>query len=299
MTILIVTHAEDRHANLVEGHLRADGVDVVRVDTVGLCGPAALLVRVGHGDYSGYIAKVDLSKITCVWQRRPSQIDAGSELDRAELTSAVGGVLAWLPHLNHPAFMAVASHKPAQLLVAAHVGLPVPETVIATAADEARVFTESIRGRGSDVVIKMMSPVAGSYVDIAKQYAWETAVHLTQHAIHTRRFARLTVVDDNMFAAMITSPFLDWRRGLKANLCRYAVVDVPPNIAPRVREYMGRFGLRYCAFDFAIDPGDDWWFLEGNPNGQCLWIEENTGLPIGRAIATALARPAAMIRDNV
>ena len=31
-----------------------------------------------------------------------------------------------------------------------------------------------------------------------------------------------------------------------------------------------------------------WWFLEVNPNGQWLWIEHATGLPIAAAVAAAL-----------
>ncbi len=291
MTVLIVTHPKDLHADHVEGYLRADGVDVVRVDTVGLCGPGDMLIKVNLAGSSGQFAMTDLRNISCVWQRRPSQITADNELDQAELTSAVGGVLAWLPHLNHPALMAVASHKPAQLLTAGQLGLYVPETVITTAEGEARALAEQIRRRGDDFLVKRMSAVAGTYIEPATTEFWSTAVHLTQEAVNTRRFARLTVVDDDMFPVMISSPYLDWRRGLKTNSCVYEVIDVPPGVVPGVRQYMRRFGLRYGAFDFAIDQVGQWWFLECNPNGQWLWIEEVTGLPIGRAIATALARP--------
>ncbi len=45
---------------------------------------------------------------------------------------------------------------------------------------------------------------------------------------------------------------------------------------------------RFAALDFIVDPDDQWWFLECNPNGQWAWIEEETGLPISSALADAL-----------
>ncbi len=57
---------------------------------------------------------------------------------------------------------------------------------------------------------------------------------------------------------------------------------------------MGTLRLRYGALDFAVDGADRWWFLEVNPNGQWLWIEQATGQPIAAAVAVALSsiRPA-------
>jgi hypothetical protein len=46
--------------------------------------------------------------------------------------------------------------------------------------------------------------------------------------------------------------------------------------------------LRCAALDFAVDGAGRWWFLEINPNGQWLWIEHATGLPIAAAVAAAL-----------
>jgi D-alanine-D-alanine ligase-like ATP-grasp enzyme len=48
--------------------------------------------------------------------------------------------------------------------------------------------------------------------------------------------------------------------------------------------------LRFAALDFAIDRAERWWFLELNANGQWMWIEHATGLPIASAVAAALAR---------
>jgi D-alanine-D-alanine ligase-like ATP-grasp enzyme len=46
--------------------------------------------------------------------------------------------------------------------------------------------------------------------------------------------------------------------------------------------------LRYAALDFGMDAAGRWWFLEINPNGQFLWIEQETGVPIAASVAAAL-----------
>ncbi len=53
---------------------------------------------------------------------------------------------------------------------------------------------------------------------------------------------------------------------------------------------MGELDLRYGALDFVVDRYDRWWFLEVNPNGQWLWLEQATGQPMSAAVAGALCR---------
>jgi len=56
-------------------------------------------------------------------------------------------------------------------------------------------------------------------------------------------------------------------------------------------ELVARLGLRFGAIDIIVTPDDRYVFLEINPNGQWLWIEEETGLPIRDAICTELMNP--------
>ena len=48
---------------------------------------------------------------------------------------------------------------------------------------------------------------------------------------------------------------------------------------------METFGLNFGCFDFAITKTGEPVFLECNPNGQWLWVQNLTGMPIGKAIA--------------
>ncbi len=265
-------------------HLDTGGVEVRRVDTATLgTMDTPVTAHLRDGVVTGDLAGVSLSRVVGVWHRRPSEFAATDEADVAELRAAVGGILAGLPYLNHPADMAVAAFKPHQLALAGRCGLLVPETVITNVRPVATVFAQR---RGGEVVVKPMSRKAPALVTADDRAGWDRAVHLTQQRITTTRHVRLTVVDGSMYAARIDSPHLDWRS--HAEQCRYQAVDTPVEVAGPVRRLLGLLRLRFAALDFALDAQGLWWFLEANPNGQWLWIQQETGLPIAAAIAAAL-----------
>jgi len=244
---------------------------------------ATVTAHLNGGAVTGDVAGVSLERIVGVWHRRPSEFLAVDERDAAELRAGVGGILAGLPYLNHPADMAVAGFKPYQLVTASRCGLAVLETITSTVRPVAAAMAARLQG---GVVVKPMSRFAGGLVDEHDRSGWDRAVHLTQQLIATRRHVRLTVVDGSMFAALIESPHLDWRRDM--NACRYQVLETPLEVAGPVRRLMALLRLRCAGLDFAVDEAGRWWFLEINPNGQWLWLEHATGLPIAAAVATAL-----------
>ncbi len=282
--VLILTHPADVHADAVQAHLHACGVQVRRVDIAALRSLGApVTAYINGGAVTGDVAGVGLARVVGVWHRRPSQFPTGDETDAAELRAGVGGILATLPYLNHPADMAVAGFKPYQLLMAARCGLAVPETLISTVRPVASAMADRL---GGAVVVKPLSRAVAGLVDEDDRSGWNRAMHLTQQRIPTTRHIRLTVVDGSMFAALVESPHLDWRRDPDA--CRYQALETPVEVAEPVRRLMAVLRLRYGALDFAVDQSGRWWFLEINPNGQFLWIEHATGLPIAAAVATAL-----------
>jgi hypothetical protein len=59
-------------------------------------------------------------------------------------------------------------------------------------------------------------------------------------------------------------------------------------IHDKLLAYMRTFGINFGCFDIAVTESGEYIFFECNPNGQWLWIEELTGIPIGKAIAELL-----------
>ena len=62
------------------------------------------------------------------------------------------------------------------------------------------------------------------------------------------------------------------------------------NRGGRTRPPMFGADDRNLAIDLVVTPDGRYVFLEINPNGQFLWVEQLTGLPISRAIAALLIR---------
>jgi len=107
---------------------------------------------------------------------------------------------------------------------------------------------------------------------------------------------RVTVVSDKCFACKINSQTLDdekgkidWRQGYDYGL-EHEVYDLPSEIEVQCIEYLETLGLNFGCFDFIVTPAGGYVFLECNPNGQWLWIEEATGMKISETIAEALMR---------
>jgi len=101
---------------------------------------------------------------------------------------------------------------------------------------------------------------------------------------------RVTVVGTKVFACSIEktgdlSGVPDWRRGNQTDKLVYKSIDFA--LGKECIEMLVRMGLSYGAFDFIWD-GTAYWFLEVNPNGQWGFVEEQTGLPISKAMADLL-----------
>ena len=112
---------------------------------------------------------------------------------------------------------------------------------------------------------------------------------LVQPYVQKAYEVRLTCVGEKTFAARIDSQSsdqtsVDWRH-YPATPVAHDPWDIPADIETIVRRFMGKSGLAYAAIDLIVTPAGKVVFLEANPAGQYLWIEELTGLPISAAIA--------------
>jgi glutathione synthase/RimK-type ligase-like ATP-grasp enzyme len=100
-------------------------------------------------------------------------------------------------------------------------------------------------------------------------------------------------VGEEVFAAAIysqTDPaaLVDWRQTENPELPHHHTT-IPDALADRLRELLRMLGLSFGAIDLVKTPEDDYVFLEVNPSGQWLWLDDKLDLGITRAVATWLA----------
>jgi glutathione synthase/RimK-type ligase-like ATP-grasp enzyme len=121
--------------------------------------------------------------------------------------------------------------------------------------------------------------------------AWRLAPATIQAALTDKLDIRVTVVEDQVFAASITVdgyPIAeDWRR--RKRDAQFRRFDLPLETTERCRKLVRSLGLRFGAIDLALCDGE-YYFLEINPTGEWAWLVDSAGLPIDEAIANALTR---------
>lgn len=100
---------------------------------------------------------------------------------------------------------------------------------------------------------------------------------------------RVTVIDKEFFSVKIESTDkVDWRSHDAVN--KYTIIDIPDSIKTQCLELLDNFELIFGAFDYIVNPNDEWIFLEVNPNGQWQWLEYELGLKISNSIVNYLTR---------
>jgi MvdD pre-ATP grasp domain len=311
--ILIISHLADPHATKVLDHLTRAGAEAVLFDTARF--PREIRLDITHetGRRSAASAvingtRLNMSAVRLVWWRRPQPFEvpadvAGSQ-DRGfaygECHAAIAGLWSCLDAhwVNNPERDEVAARKAYQLKVAAGLGLRVPRTLITNDPASAAAF---IGGEGAaGTIYKSFS---------ATEQAWrETRLLRPEERAHldTVRFApvifqehiradidlRITIIGDAIFPAEIlsgeTDYHVDFRMTMHTAPIRAHVL--PVEVVGQLRAFMAALGIVYGAIDMRLTRDGEYVFLEVNPAGQWLFIEERTGQPITAALVDHLLK---------
>ena len=109
------------------------------------------------------------------------------------------------------------------------------------------------------------------------RFGGRDAVLSSSTHIAKRHEVRATVIGDRVFAARIHSqygPASPHRlRDMSAEI-RYEAETLPAGIEARCLDFVHSYGLTYGALDFIVTPDGDYVFLENNPVGQFLFVEQ-------------------------
>jgi MvdD pre-ATP grasp domain len=238
-----------------------------------------------------------------------------------------------VPWLDRPERTAVASRKPLGLLLAQRLGFAIPETAL---GNEPRQMLRLTEGEG-DLALKSISvpfvdleasPAGGERVHgegvrehpsrvrgivmytrrVEPRALRERAASIALAPLTAQRYVekdyelRVTVVGGVVHACAIhsqVSPHTrqDWRR-YDLEHTPHEAVELPAEVAERCRALVRAMGLRFGCLDLILTPAGEYVFLECNPVGAFLWIEQLTGLPISSSLAELLESLATQPRSN-
>jgi hypothetical protein len=310
--ILVISSEHDTHAMTVISGLARAGADATLLDLAEF--PERIQLSIGYGAGNapdlrirhGNNAELSLADCGVVWWRRPQSFQIASEVTNpgyrgfalSESQEAFAGL--WLAldafWVNDPTRDQAAGRKVSQLKLARDVGLETPITLVTNCPEEARNF---VRKRGADrTIYKAFSATAQHWREtrllksneIELLESVKFAPVIFQEYVPAKVDLRITIMGENVFAAAIysqeTSYPVDFRMDMGAG--RVETFVLPSEIVARLHTFMERLGLVYGAIDMRLTPDGRYVFLEINPAGQWLFVEERTRQPMTEAFISLL-----------
>jgi glutathione synthase/RimK-type ligase-like ATP-grasp enzyme len=311
MTVLVVSSLADPHARAVIAALGKRGARVELLDLAEYPGKLTLTLAFANGKRRLRLRRpgageLDLETVRAVWWRRPGAFvlpetlrePKHRQLALSEANTAFHGAYESMTALwvNRPALDAVAAHKPYQLALAQTLGLEIPETVMTSDPEEAREFWRACDG---DVIYKQFIALPEAWAETRR--LGEAEIKIADAAIrlapvifqrHVAAVAdlRVTIIGDDIFAAAVDVSDLAYKVDVRMNIVQnYVAHDLPDHVADKLRAMVRRLGLVYGAIDLRLTADGRYVFLEINPAGQFLYVEQSTGQPITAALAARLA----------
>jgi hypothetical protein len=304
--IFILASPRDAHSRMVVAALQRMGEQATVIDAGTFGNGAVLSYRIGGNPVATTVTgeEVRFDAATCVWYRRPRLGHVAESIRnpdvrafcRQEWANLLEGLFlnSSARFVNHvqAEFAAV---KPRQLHVAREIGWAIPDTLFTSDPDQAGAFIDRHHGQ---VIHKALTAPKDRMIDTR---AWDEADRpalatlslaptIFQEMIHGPADVRVTVVGKEVFAAKIST--LEGRAGIDSRMdmdAPYEVHDLPAAMHDRIVAFMDAMGLVYGTIDLKLTDDGEYVFFEVNPQGQFLYVEILTGLPITQAMANLLA----------
>jgi len=325
--VLIVTDTSDLHADLVSLRLASLGHSPFRLNLDEFPRAFDISLAFIRGRWGGSLTNIDrddtiaVTDVGAVWMRRKGDFNYLSDLPVQEKAFADGEMEHMLFSLlysldcfwmSHPLALRGASWKGEQLQRAARMGFDVPSSIVTNSRQRLEDFRAEV---GDELVFKVLSSTLLAADEVAAEDRTVSQLGTTlvtddmdellealtevpgffQPNIAKAHELRVTVIGDRVFAARIYSQD-DPRtridcRDMSADI-RYEAASLPNDIADRCVAFVHSYGLTYGALDLIVTPDGRHVFLEVNPAGQFLFVEQLAPtLEMTDHIAACLAMP--------
>ncbi|WP_199611622.1 MvdC/MvdD family ATP grasp protein [Flocculibacter collagenilyticus] len=309
-TILIITNSHDLHADLVTKVIDRKQHPYFRINLNQFPRDYQITHSYINGEMSGNIIHLPsgqcatLQNISAVWMRKPADYsylsDDLSPQERAFAAQEVEQTLfGWIYSLDcfwmsHPLNMRSAMWKGEQLKRALGFGFTVPDSLITNYPDDVISLNKSST---SGIIFKTLSTptLAAENVQDEEVIAdnlpttmvtpdmLDNIESVKELPCHFQAYVdkeyelRVTVIGQQIFAAKIDSQS-DERtkvdsRDMSAEI-GYSAITLPEDIQEKCLKFVASYQLNYSALDILVNKKGEYVFLENNPNGQFLYIEQ-------------------------
>jgi hypothetical protein len=303
--ILIVAPEADVHARRVAQEIEMLGARAAIVDWSAAGAGTVASVGLGSGGLRRTIRSetaqaLDLADVGAIWTRRvkpatvsPSILDAEQRrFAAAEWRDLLYGLFDSTSVVS-PLAAQRAATKPEQLARAPLAGLAIPDTLITSDPSEANEFIDAHQGM---VVHKAMNGPSDRLLETCQ---WDErhrpdlerlrlAPTIFQELIEGPRDLRVTMIGTTCFTAALetgSSNHVDSRLAIDVPVATY---ELPKSIEASLVSLTTTLGLKFATVDLKESRDGTFYFLELNPQGQFLYVEILTGLPIAAAMAKYL-----------
>jgi len=184
--------------------------------------------------------------------------------------------------LSKPTFLRQIENKIYQLFIAKKLGFKCPKSIISNDSNFINKKIESYRW--------IAKPLSTGKITENKHVMTNTVnkkidnIELSPTYFQTKIEAdyelRITFIDNTFYTVKITSNQVDWRNN---NNAIYEFIDTPKIIFDECMKFINYTNLKFGAFDYMVKD-NIYYFLECNPNGQWLWLENKLNLDISYKI---------------
>ena len=172
----------------------------------------------------------------------------------------------------------------------------IPQTIVTNKRTDALNFVQKLQGK---CIYKTLLPhvwensgnkstaiATASCVepDVFSKEKWvESCPVLLQQYIEKKCDVRIVVMGMHKKAVYFnsisdTQP-VDWRPAYQKSEVEIIELSLPTEINEKIDRFMKEANITFGSFDFSVDTGDNWYFLEINTQGQFLWLD--TELELG------------------
>lgn len=307
--IFVITSKDDPHADFIINKININGLDktVVRFNTEDFITNCSFTYQneFGYLHFTDSDKSIDTREILSVWYRRPKEIIIDEKLKpyshfiKEQTDAALKGFYFSTHHeskwINPLDALYKSRLKIHQLELAKRIGFHVPDTIITNSATDLALFLnkhDQVSTKSLDYPnAKIEGQLIPLYNRIISKEEFKTNINsistcptLFQKYIAKKYDIRVIIIGTSLTAFAIYSQEKEFSiedvRGVTPFDLRHEIIELPNEIKEKLLLFVKGQGLIFSAIDLIYGKDDKYYFLENNPNGQWLWLEQKTNFSL-------------------